>query len=157
MNTCSATNPRLFLALILASYATGSIAQQTGARALWAEVRDPSSILSQRAVHHQPDKKSEPSAGELSLIRAHARFLETNRAAKVLIQGHSPATGSREFSVAVGQRNADYVKRILIENGASEDQIESVSYGKERVENADPDPKLQYLHQRSQILYNGEF
>jgi len=50
----------------------------------------------------------------------------------VEIQGHADERGSREYNIALGERRANAVKRLLLAQGASERQVTTISYGEER-------------------------
>ena len=49
-----------------------------------------------------------------------------------LIEGHTDERGGREYNLALGQRRAEAVAKSLVLLGASDSQIEAVSFGKER-------------------------
>ncbi|MFN3885634.1 MAG: peptidoglycan-associated lipoprotein Pal [Aquabacterium sp.] len=65
-------------------------------------------------------------------IDAHARRLNAVKTRKVLIEGHTDERGGREYNLALGQKRAEAVQKSLTLLGVSADQIESVSFGKER-------------------------
>jgi peptidoglycan-associated lipoprotein len=50
----------------------------------------------------------------------------------VRLEGHADERGSREYNIALGDRRAQSVRRVLLFQGASTDQIETVSYGEEQ-------------------------
>jgi peptidoglycan-associated lipoprotein len=66
------------------------------------------------------------------MIEGHARALAGNRGRRMMIEGHTDERGGREYNLALGQRRAEAVVRSLALLGASETQLEAVSYGKER-------------------------
>ena len=68
----------------------------------------------------------------MPLVEAHAAFLRQYKTAKMLVQGNADDRGSREYNLALGQRRADAVKRRLMLLGATEAQIETVSFGEEK-------------------------
>lgn len=67
-----------------------------------------------------------------SVIEAHAKALVANRQRRISIEGHTDERGGREYNLALGQKRAEAVARALVLLGAQENQIESVSFGKER-------------------------
>ncbi|MCK2183195.1 peptidoglycan-associated lipoprotein Pal [Halomonas getboli] len=67
-----------------------------------------------------------------SVLESHARFLQNNPSASVVLQGHTDERGTREYNLALGERRADAVKRFLSVQGVSPSQVEVVSYGEER-------------------------
>ena len=67
-----------------------------------------------------------------SLVEGHAKVLAANRSKRLLAEGHTDERGGREYNLALGQKRAEAVAKSLTLLGASEPQIEAVSFGKER-------------------------
>lgn len=125
-------------------------------RGLPAVLTDPKSILSKRSVYFDYDKY-EVRAEYKDLVTAHAKFLADNRQFKMLIQGNTDDRGSREYNLALGQKRADAVKKMLTLLGAREDQVESVSLGEEKPKNEGQNEAAWAENRRGDMLYNGEF
>jgi peptidoglycan-associated lipoprotein len=66
------------------------------------------------------------------VIEAHARVLTADRARRMVIEGHTDERGGREYNLALGQKRAEAVLRALVMLGAADNQLEAVSFGKER-------------------------
>jgi peptidoglycan-associated lipoprotein len=66
------------------------------------------------------------------LITAHAKYLAANAGKKVRVEGNTDERGSREYNIGLGERRAQAVRRALMLQGASDNQITTVSYGEER-------------------------
>ena len=66
------------------------------------------------------------------LVDQHARFLQGNRGRSVAVEGHPDERGSREYNLALGQKRAEAVRRALTLVGATDAQIEAVSFGEEK-------------------------
>jgi peptidoglycan-associated lipoprotein len=66
------------------------------------------------------------------LLDRYARVLSGNRSQKLVVEGHTDERGGREYNLALGQKRAASVAQSLTLLGATEGQIEAVSYGKER-------------------------
>ena len=66
------------------------------------------------------------------LVDQHARFLQGNRGRSVAGEGHTDERGSREYNLALGQKRAEAVRRALTLVGATDAQIEAVSFGEEK-------------------------
>jgi len=66
------------------------------------------------------------------VVEAHARLLNTNRNRKMTVEGHTDERGGREYNLALGQKRAEAVVRAITLLGASEAQLEAVSFGEER-------------------------
>ena len=118
-------------------------------------LRDPASVLSKRSVYFDYD--SVVVRDEFRpLIEAHGRYLAQNRTARMTIQGNTDERGSREYNIALGQRRADAVKRMMTLLGAQDGQIETVSFGKEKPKNAGHDEAAWAENRRDDIVYAGE-
>jgi peptidoglycan-associated lipoprotein len=50
----------------------------------------------------------------------------------MVIEGHTDERGGREYNLALGQKRAEAVLRALVMLGAADNQLEAVSFGKER-------------------------
>ncbi len=66
------------------------------------------------------------------LIDAHAKVLSTDKARRMVIEGHTDERGGREYNLALGQKRAEAVLRTLALLGATDKQLEAVSFGEER-------------------------
>ena len=67
-----------------------------------------------------------------SVIEAHAKFLKSNKARKVTLEGHTDERGGREYNLALGQKRAEAVRKALTLQGVADSQLEAVSFGKEK-------------------------
>jgi peptidoglycan-associated lipoprotein len=67
-----------------------------------------------------------------SVIAAHAKFLRAQPARKVAVEGHTDERGGREYNLALGQKRAEAVRDALSILGVPANQMEAVSFGKEK-------------------------
>lgn len=67
-----------------------------------------------------------------SLIEAHARYIKADGKRKVAIEGHTDERGGREYNLALGQRRSEAVRSALKVLGVADNQVEAVSFGKEK-------------------------
>jgi peptidoglycan-associated lipoprotein len=84
-----------------------------------------------RSVYYEFDKydvKPEYRA----LVESHARWLRANPQARLTIEGNTDEWGSREYNVALGQRRAESVTKMMVLMGVKPQQIEAISFGKEK-------------------------
>lgn len=125
-------------------------------RGLPDALTNPKSILSKRSVYFDYDK-FEVKAEYKDLVAAHAKFLADNRQFKMLIQGNTDDRGSREYNLALGQKRADAMKKMLMLLGAREEQLESVSLGEEKPKNEGQNEAAWAENRRGDMLYSGEF
>ena|SRR5688572_13668022 len=113
-------------------------------------------VPGQRAVYFDYDQ-FDVKPEYRPLIEAHARYLRENGGAKTLIQGHADERGSREYNVALGQRRAESVKKMLTLLGANEKQVEAVSLGEEKPACAQHSENCWSQNRRGALLYPGEY
>lgn len=66
------------------------------------------------------------------VIEGHARLLAGSPSRRLVIEGHTDERGGREYNLALGQKRAEAVLRSMTLLGATDNQLEAVSYGKER-------------------------
>jgi len=126
-----------------------------GGGALDPRLRDPRNILSKRLVYFDFDSFAVKEEYR-PLVEAHAKYLQQNRSARVTLQGHADERGSREYNIALGQKRADAVKRMMTLLGATEMQIETVSFGKEKPTAVGHDETSWAQNRRVEIVYVGE-
>lgn len=65
-------------------------------------------------------------------IRAQAKHLANNPDARIRLDGHTDERGSREYNLALGERRAKSVEELLKLHGASSNQIDVITHGKEK-------------------------
>jgi len=118
-------------------------------------LHDPNSILFKRSVYFAYDKFD--VTGEYRpLVEAHAKYLVAHGGAKVAIQGNCDERGSREYNLALGQRRADAVGKIMTLLGVPSRQIETVSFGEEKPKSLGHDEAAWAENRRSDIVYERE-
>jgi peptidoglycan-associated lipoprotein len=67
-----------------------------------------------------------------SALENHARLLKSDKAKKISIDGHTDERGGREYNLSLGQKRSEAVRKALALLGVSENQMEAVSFGKEK-------------------------
>ena len=92
-----------------------------------------------------------------TMVTDHGKFLVSRKDAKMLIQGNADERGSREYNLALGQRRADAVKKVLLLQGVKEEQLESVSLGEEKPKASGHDEAAWAENRRADVLYKGEY
>lgn len=92
---------------------------------------DPGSPLADRIFYFEYDRDT-LSDQYLDTITDHGRYLATYPEALVRLEGHADERGTREYNIALAERRAQAVKRLMMLQGASYNQIISISYGEEQ-------------------------
>lgn len=87
------------------------------------------------------------------VIDAHARYLKADKNRKMAIEGHTDERGGREYNLALGQKRSEAVRRAIGLLGASDAQMEAVSFGKEKPAAAGGDEAALAKNRRAEINY----
>ncbi|HRL20748.1 peptidoglycan-associated lipoprotein Pal [Alcaligenes sp. SDU_A2] len=67
-----------------------------------------------------------------SVVEMHASYLSSHPQQTIRIEGNTDERGGAEYNLALGQRRSDAVARMLGLLGVNANQVEAVSFGKER-------------------------
>ena len=113
---------------------------------------DPSSPLFEKSVYFGFDEYTVQTKYQ-KMLSAHASYLKANPKQKIIIQGNTDERGTAEYNLALGQRRSDAVRKSLNLMGVSDDQMEAVSFGKEKPK-AEGDTEAAWAeHRRADIVY----
>jgi peptidoglycan-associated lipoprotein len=118
-------------------------------------LKDPSNILSKRSVFFDYDSAVVKDEFK-PVVTAHAKYLTDNRGRRVVVQGNTDERGSREYNLALGQRRADSVKKMLMLLGAADNQIETVSFGEEKPRAMGSSENSYAENRRADIQYDND-
>ena len=88
-------------------------------------------LAQQRSVYFDFDSYT-VSEQYRPLVETHARYLASHPQQRITIEGNTDARGSTEYNLALGQRRADAVRRMMTLLGVNDSQIETISLGKEK-------------------------
>ncbi len=137
---------------------TGQAADSKGAQTSGLAsnpLKDPNNILSKRSVYYDLDSFTVKDEYK-SMIEAHAQYLKQNGKAKAFLQGNTDERGSREYNLALGQKRAESVKKMMSVLGVSDNQMETVSFGEEKPKAEGHDEGAWAQNRRTDIIYQGE-
>ena len=116
---------------------------------------DPNSPLAKRSVFFDYDSNSVRDEYR-GLVTAHSRYMADKRDSRIRIEGNCDERGSREYNLALGQRRAESVKKIMTVLGVGDGRIETVSYGEEKPAANGHDESAWAQNRRADIKYAGE-
>jgi peptidoglycan-associated lipoprotein len=85
-------------------------------------------------------------------VAAYARLLTADAQRRLMIEGHTDERGGSEYNLALGQKRAEAVRRALELLGVRENQIEAVSYGKERPAVAGSNEEAWAKNRRAELI-----
>ena len=97
--------------------------------------------------------KAEIKSEYVNVVAAHAKFLNGNANRKIRLEGHTDERGSREYNIGLGERRAQSVRRALMLQGVSENQITTISYGEERPAVSGSDEPAYAKNRRVEMSY----
>jgi len=117
---------------------------------------DPNNILSKRSVYFDFDSNSVKDEYR-NMITAHSRYMTGDkRDSRMRIEGNCDERGSREYNLALGQRRAEAVKKVMTVLGVQDGRIETISYGEEKPQAMGHDESSWAQNRRADIKYTGE-
>ena len=85
----------------------------------------------------------------------HGRYLAQNPEGRVRLEGHTDERGSREYNIALGERRAQSIARMLQLQGVSSAQARSISYGEELPVDENHTPDSWAKNRRVHIIYEN--
>jgi peptidoglycan-associated lipoprotein len=119
-------------------------------------LKDPKSPLSKRSVFFDFDSNVVKDEYR-GLVQAHSRYLTNDkRDARIRIEGNADERGSREYNLALGQRRAESVKKVMSVLGVQDNRIETISFGEEKPMAQGHDEDSWARNRRADIKYAGE-
>jgi peptidoglycan-associated lipoprotein len=119
-------------------------------------LNDPNSPLYKRSVYFDFDSNAVKDEYR-PLIQAHSRYLASDkRDARIRIEGNCDERGSREYNLALGQRRAESVKKMMTVLGVGDGRIETISYGEEKPVAMGHDEAAWAQNRRADIKYQGD-
>lgn len=119
------------------------------------DLDNPDSLLSKRVIYFDFDQ-STIRAEFRDIIALHGRYLSENPSARMTLEGHADERGSREYNLALGERRGNAVANLLRAEGASDNQINVVSYGEERPVATCSDESCWSQNRRAVIVYTAK-
>ncbi|MEH6579104.1 MAG: peptidoglycan-associated lipoprotein Pal [Amphritea sp.] len=91
-----------------------------------------SDVASLATVFYFDFDQSQVKQESVAALRGHAKYLVANPSTQFVLEGHADERGTREYNIALGERRAQAISRVLTVNGVSSSQIELVSFGEEK-------------------------
>ncbi len=111
-----------------------------------------SDLLSKRRVYFAFDSSAIDDESR-SIIEAHAAYLVAHPQTKLVLEGNTDERGTREYNLALGERRAQTVERMMRTLGVAADRIKTTSYGEEKPVATGHDEASWRLNRRVEIVY----
>lgn len=105
-----------------------------------------------RRVHFAYDSDAVDDENR-AIVEANADYMKANPKLKVNLQGHTDERGTREYNLALGERRAKAVARMLKVLGIPDNRIATTSYGEEKPMAMDQGEAAWRLNRRVEFLY----
>ncbi len=95
----------------------------------------PSNKMNQifRVIHFGTDNHVIKEHEDLVTVARIASYLKKNPKARVLVEGHCDKRASADYNMTLGMRRAHHIEVLLKKQGVSSSQIQTVSWGKEKL------------------------
>ncbi len=113
---------------------------------------DPKSPLFEKSVYFGFDEYAVQTKYQ-KMLSTHASYLKANSKQKIIIQGNTDERGTAEYNLALGQRRSDAVRKSLNLMGVSDEQMEAVSFGKEKPKTEGDNEAAWTENRRADIVY----
>jgi len=112
-------------------------------------------LLEKNSVYFPFDVDAVQDADRETIMN-HAEYLASHPEAKVRVEGNADERGSSEYNLGLGQRRAKNTKRALVLGGASDSQIETISYGEEKPRCSEHNEACWAQNRRADITYSSK-
>lgn len=89
-----------------------------------------------------------------AIVEANAAYMSANPQANVTLQGNTDERGTREYNLALGERRAKAVARMMEVLGVASDRIKTVSFGEEKPVALGHNESAWRLNRRVDFAYN---
>lgn len=117
-------------------------------------INDSNNVLIEKVIYFAYDS-DQISEEYQTLIAHHGKYLAANADMQVRIEGHADERGSREYNVALANRRAQSVRRLVLFQGAAAEQVDVVSYGEEKPVALGHDEESWRLNRRVELVYEA--
>ncbi|MCD8339048.1 MAG: peptidoglycan-associated lipoprotein Pal [Burkholderiales bacterium] len=94
-------------------------------------INNPNGPLAKKSVYFDFDSYTVDQQN-MPVVQNHGQFLSGHKNVQVRLEGNTDERGGREYNLALGQRRSEAVKSRMTLMGVNPDQIETVSFGKEK-------------------------
>jgi peptidoglycan-associated lipoprotein len=124
----------------------------TGASLSDREKQKRAELLAQHSVHFAFDSSTIDDEAR-AIIEAHAAHLVANSQIKLSLEGNGDERGTREYNLALGERRAQAVEKMMKVLGVAGNRIKTVSYGEEKPLCQEHNESCWRQNRRAEIAY----
>ena len=109
-------------------------------------------LLAQHSVHFAFDSSTIDDEAR-AIIEAHAAHFVANSQIKLSLEGNGDERGTREYNLALGERRAQAVEKMMKVLGVAGNRIKTVSYGEEKPLCQEHNESCWRQNRRAEIAY----
>jgi peptidoglycan-associated lipoprotein len=98
------------------------------------QFRNPSSQLASifKNLFFETDAHVLRGAEFSSTVEKVASYLKANPNTLVIVEGHCDERGPEAYNLSLGAKRANFIRSALVQRGVNQDQVHTISYGKEK-------------------------
>lgn len=131
---------------------TQGAADKAGADARALAEAERAGLTSKTRIYFEFDSSSVDDEGR-AIVEAHAAHLASNPGIRVTLEGHADERGTREYNLALGERRAQAVQKLMGALGVGANRVTTVSYGEEKPVDPDHNESAWRQNRRVEIIY----
>lgn len=136
-----------------ASSPAPAVAQSPVAKVVVPDYLDSNSAISKdRSVLFGFDRYSVAKSAQ-GVVERHRKYLSTNANLKVRVKANTDERGGAEYNLALGQKRAEAVVKVLRVDGVKEEQLVAVNWGQEKARAPDHDEAFWSQDRRADLAY----
>ncbi len=109
-------------------------------------------LLGKTRVYFAFDSSAVDDEGR-AIVEAHAAHLANNPGIRVTLEGHADERGTREYNLALGERRAQAVQKLMGTLGVGGNRVTTVSFGEEKPVDPDHNESAWRQNRRVEIVY----
>jgi len=109
-------------------------------------------LLGKTRVYFEFDSSAVDDEGR-AIVEAHAAHLANNPGIRVTLEGHADERGTREYNLALGERRAQAVQKLMGALGVGGNRVTTVSFGEEKPVDPDHNESAWRQNRRVEIVY----
>jgi peptidoglycan-associated lipoprotein len=114
---------------------------------------DPANPLSkEKSVFFDFDQYAVKPEGQ-RVLEMHGKYLAAHAGVKIKVEGNADEQGGTEYNLALGQKRADAVAKVLKVMGVKDTQMEAISFGKEKPKALGHDEQSRAQNRRVDLDY----
>jgi peptidoglycan-associated lipoprotein len=119
------------------------------------ELNNPASPLSKRTIYFAFNS-SAIAPQYMSIISAHAKYLSAHPTTTIKLEGNTDDRGSHTYNMALGQRRALAVAKLLELQGVQANQLDIISYGEDNPVCLQQNESCWQKNRRVNLVYPGQ-